>query len=97
MSNTTPTETATEETAEEMPEEGRSGEKEEKKKATRRPRKEKPPKEPRVKKWADDPIAYCSGTTRRRSRSIWYVRSVRRNLAAYVLISIIRSITRVAS
>ena len=58
MSNTTPTETATEETTEEMAEEVRSGEKEEKKKSTRRPRKEKPPKEPRVKKWADDPIAY---------------------------------------
>ena len=30
-----------------------------KKKRAPRPRKEKPPKEPRVKKWADDPIAYC--------------------------------------
>ena len=58
MSNTTPIETATEETTEEMPEEGRSGEKEEKKKATRRPRKEKLPKGPRVKEWADDAIAY---------------------------------------
>ena len=80
-----------------MPEGSRSGEKEEKKKATRRPRKEKPPKEPRVKKWADDPIAYCKRYYQEKSRSTWYVRYAKRNVAAYVLISIIRSITRVVS
>ena len=59
MSNTTPTDTTTEEASEEMPVGPPSEEKEERKNTTRRPRKEKPPKEPRVKKWADDPIAYC--------------------------------------
>ena len=58
MSNTTPTETSTEEMTEEVRETSPPEEKEKKKRAPR-PRKEKPPKEPRVKKWADDPIAYC--------------------------------------
>ena len=57
MSNTTPTETGVEEVSEERQEPSPTEEKEKKKRAPR-PRKEKPPKEPRVKKWADDPIAY---------------------------------------
>ena len=58
MSNTSPTDTSTEEMVEEMRGGSPTEETQEKKKPTRRPRKEKPPKEPRVKKWADDPIAY---------------------------------------
>ena len=57
MSNTSPTDTSSEEATEQTRERSRSQEKE-KNKRTSRPRKEKPPKEPRVKKWADDPIAY---------------------------------------
>ena len=57
MSNTTPTETSVEEVSEEIREPSPTEEKEKKKRAPR-PRREKPPKEPRVKKWADDPIAY---------------------------------------